>query len=522
MKKLFLLPILFLILISGCNYSNPNNPRPNIVLIMADDMGYSDLGCFGSGISTPNLDQLAGNGLIMTQFYNTGRCCPSRASLLTGVYQHQAGIGDMTADRGLPSYQGFLNHRVVTLAEVLKMSGYHTLMTGKWHVGGRKEHWPLNRGFERFFGFPRGGGVYFYPFRSGREAILDSIPLEVDPDNFYSTDAINDYAVRFLDEIRDSDQPFFLYVAHIAPHFPLQAWPEDIARYRGSFMEGFETHRRRRYQFMRDRGLVDERYDLSPTDDRVLNWGNLTLTQKDSFDLRMAIYAAQIDRMDQGLKRIFDKIKEMNEWENTLILFLSDNGGCHEDPSRWLDDTGPLGGRGCQQAYTPSWANVSNTPFRMYKHWVHEGGIASPLIAHYPGVIQPGRIDDQMAHIMDLMPTCIDLAQGSYPENFKDHRILPMEGKSLVPVFSGEVRSDYPDLFWEHEGNRAVRSGPWKLVSKYPENIWELYNMDHDRSEINDLSIEYPKKVTEMIGKYEAWADRAGVVEWNSLLSRQD
>jgi len=503
----------------GCDSLMQNNEKPNIVLIMADDMGYSDLGCFGSGIETPNLDQLAREGLIMTQFYNTGRCCPSRAALLTGVYQHQAGIGDMTANKGVLSYQGFLNDQVVTIAEVLKNAGYHTLMSGKWHVGEQKDKWPLHKGFERFFGFPRGGGIYFYPFRSGREAVLDSTQFTVDEKNFYSTDAINNFAFRFLDEIKDSKKPFFLYIAHIAPHFPLQAWPEDIAKYRGRFLQGFEIHREKRYRYMLDYGLITEQVGLSVPDYRALNWDKLSDAQKDTFDLKMAIYAAQIDRMDQGLIRIFDLIKEMNQWDNTLIIFLSDNGGCHEDPSRWLNDTGPLGGAGCQQAYSPSWANVSNTPFRMYKHWVHEGGIATPLIAHFPNIIQPGMIDNQIGHIMDLMPTCLELAQTTYPNQYSGNKILPMEGQSLLPVFSGKLRENYPDLFWEHEGNRAVRSGKWKLVSKYPENQWELYNIQLDRSELNDLAKVYPEKVINMIQKYNSWASRIGVVDWDSLSS---
>jgi arylsulfatase len=490
-------------------------------VILADDMGYSDLGFFGSGIQTPNLDALARDGLIMTQFYNSGRCCPSRASLLTGVYQHEAGIGDMSADRGLPSYQGYLNNRVVTIAELLKEAGYHTMISGKWHVGNNKEHWPLNRGFNRFFGFPSGGGVYFYPFRPGRILILDSTEICVDQDTFYSTDAINDYAGTFLDEIVNPDQPFFLYIAHIAPHFPLQAWTEDIVKYRGKFIKGFAYNRLMRYHNMIDLNLVQKDIQLSEPDELVKNWDELNIAEKDSFDLRMAIYAAQIDRMDKGLGKIFHKIKEMGEWENTLIMFLSDNGGSHEDPRGWLTDNGPLGSSGCQQGYLRSWANVSNTPYRLYKHWVHEGGISTPLIAHWPDRIVGHRIDNQVGHIMDIMATCLDVTGVEYPHTWEGNKIIPLKGKSLLPVFLHKQRKGHQELFWEHEGNRAVRQGNWKLVSKYPENVWRLYDLSIDRAEMNDLSQLYREKTRKLIKEYELWSDQSGAVPWDQLISNQ-
>jgi arylsulfatase len=488
---------------------------------MADDMGYSDLSCFGSGIQTPNIDALASHGLVMTQFYNSGRCCPSRASLLTGVYQHEAGIGDMTSNRGVPSYQGYLNKRVVTIAELLKKGNYHTMISGKWHVGSHKDHWPLQRGFDRFFGFPLGGGIYFYPFRPGGLMVLDSSRIQQDDELFYSTDAINDYACAFLDEAEEMNKPFFLYIAHIAPHFPLQAWPEDIAKYRGKFLDGFAKNRRLRYQRMQDLHYLNDHIKLSTPDQLVLDWDGLTEIEKDSFDLRMSIYAAQLDRLDQGLGRIFAKIKEMGQWENTLIMFLSDNGASPEDPRGWLTNNGALGDPGCQQGYLRSWANVSNTPFRLYKHWVHEGGISTPFIAHWPAMIEVPKMDNQVGHIMDIMATCLDIAGLAYPETWNGKEIVPLKGKSLVPVFQGNQRKGHNALFWEHEGNRAVRIGDWKLVSKYPEDSWELYDLSSDRSEIEDLSFQYPEKVDSMRSAYDSWAKRSGVVPWKELLAGQ-
>jgi len=521
-KNIWIFPLLILFYAcEGIDNSITKGTRPNIVVIMADDMGYSDLSCFGSGIQTPNIDTLAKNGLIMTQFYNSGRCCPSRASLLTGVYQHETGIGDMSGNRGIPSYQGYLNNKVVTIAELLKQGNYHTMISGKWHVGSHKDYWPLRRGFNRFFGFPLGGGIYFYPFRPGGLLVLDSTEIELNHETFYSTDAINDYAYTFLDEADKLDRPFFLYVAHIAPHFPLQAWPEDIAKYRGRFLNGFANNRQERYQNMQDLNLLNDGMQCSLPDQLVKDWDSLKEVEKDSLDLRMSIYAAQLDRLDQGLGKIFAKIKEMGQWENTLILFLSDNGASPEDPRRWLKNAGPLGMPGCQQGYLRSWANLSNTPFRLYKHWVHEGGISTPFIAHWPALIKTHRIDNQVGHIMDIMATCLDVAGLEYPEIWKGNQLMPLKGKSLLPVFLGNEREGHDILFWEHEGNRAVRKDNWKLVSKYPDDVWELYDLSTDRIEMMDLNSQYPEKVDSLKKEYEYWAKRSGVLPWRKIIDSQ-
>lgn len=518
MKSLIPALLLFSIYLFGCkNKIEPKDERPNIILIMADDMGYSDLGFFGSGIETPNIDRLAGNGLVMTSFYNTSRCCPTRASLLTGLYQHQAGIGCMNHDLGYPSYQGFLNDSCVTIAEVLKDAGYTTLMTGKWHVGDKKENWPINRGFDRFYGVPRGGGVYFYPFKKDRDVVLDSTIQKVDSATFYSTEAFNNYAVKFIKDQKSVGKPFFLYVAHIAPHFPLQALPEDIEKYRGKFMEGFQVLRERRFKTMKEKGLIPENIVLSQPDNRVEVWDNLSDSEKDEYDLRMAIYAAQLDRMDKGISKIIDVLEEQNIIDNTVIMFLSDNGGTSEWVHREGAKIEDYGTRNSWESYSASWANVSNTPFRMYKHWVHEGGISTPFIIHYPKLIKEHRIDDQVAHVMDIMPTCIELAETKYPELYNNKFIKPVEGKSILPILRGGERIGYEALFWEHMGNRAVRKGKWKLVSQFPQNEWMLYDIETDRVESQNLASKFPEKVKELEGEYKNWAKRSNVIKLQKL-----
>ncbi|MBN1996183.1 arylsulfatase [candidate division KSB1 bacterium] len=486
--------------------------KPNILLIMADDMGFSDIGCYGSEIPTPNIDRLAKEGLRFKQFYNTARCCPTRASLLTGLYQHQAGVGHMNGNRGYPSYQGYLNKNCVTIAELMRSGGYRTMITGKWHVGDVKGQWPTDRGFDRFFGVPAGGGVYFYPFlKPNRKVYLNETEFIPD-EKFYSTDAFTDYALEFLEEAYNDGLPFFMYVAHIAPHFPIQAWPDDIKKYRGKYSQGWEKLRKQRHQYQIDLGIVDSNWPLSPSD--VTPWEDIE--DKDEMDLRMAIYAAQIDCLDRNIGRLLDKLDELGLTDNTLVMFLSDNGGTHEGGVTGFDHDpkGILGTVDSYSSYGQGWANASNTPFRLYKHWVHEGGISTPFIARWPHVIpRPGKMTGQVAHCIDLLATCIDAAGIEYPSVFNGKSILPTAGKSLVPVFRGEQREPHPALFWEHMGNRAVRSGKWKLVSRH-KNKWELYDLEADRTELYDLAGRYPDKVMELKKLYDRWAERCGVLPW--------
>ncbi len=486
-----------------------NEKRPNIVVIMADEMGFSDLGCYGSEIATPNLDALAKGGVKFTQFYNTARCCPTRSSLLTGLYSHQAGIGHMVEDRGKPGYQGYLNDRCATIAEVLRPAGYTTLMAGKWHVGERRPHWPTDRGFDRYFGLISGGSNY-WKLDQGRQMAMDDKPYKPEPGKFYMTDAFTEHAERFMEESGAKENPFFLYLAYTAPHWPLHAWPEDIAKYRGKYRKGWDRLRQERHERQVAMGLVDKRWPLTPRDKNVQAWD--AVTNAGDWDLRMAVYAAQIDRMDQGIGRVVSKLKQMGQLDNTLILFLADNGGCAEENIRG-EQKAAAGPVESFTSYGVPWANASNTPFRLYKHWVHEGGISSPLIMHWPRAIRPSaKWVRRPSHLIDIMTTCCEAGGAKYPRN-----VTPAEGESLLAAVRGQTRRRKP-LFWEHEGNRAVRDGDWKLVSRYPGD-WELYNLIDDRTEMVNRAAAEPARVEMMKRTYGEWAARCKVLPWDQVRS---
>ena len=497
--------------------------KPNIIIIMTDDMGFSDLGCYGSEIETPNLDGLAQRGLRLTHFYNTSRCCPTRGSLLTGLYAHQAGIGGMTNDEGAqnPGYRGRLMERCVTIAEVLRPAGYHTIHTGKWHVGDASTAcWPLGRGFDRFYGSPGGGGFYFRPatFWRRRQVVRANEVLytpETDPpEGWYTTDAYTDEGLVYLREAIEKQEPFFWYLAYNAPHYPLKAWPKDIAKYRGRYRIGWDVIRQQRYKRLVELGIIDSNWNLSPREPNVPAWNSLSEAKKDEQDLRMATFAAMIDCVDQNVGKVIRELKERNVYDNTLILFLHDNGGC--------DAGGTLGsnkGKGvCGTAesfayYGQCWANVSDTPFRKYKKFIHEGGIASPLIAHWPKGIDSslnGTLVTEPAHVIDLMATCVDVSRADYPKTYKGNAILPMEGKSLRPLFRGDRLNRDAPLFFEHMGNRGIRQDRWKLVSEKGSK-WELYDMETDRTELKDLSVQFPERVQTMSAQYAAWTERCWV-----------
>ena len=543
--------------------SSAQEKRPNIILIMSDDMGYSDIGTYGSEIETPNLDRLAEGGLKYTQFYNAARCCPTRASLLTGLYPHQAGMGWMNGtDYNLPGYEAELNDRCVTIAEVLKSAGYLTYMTGKWHVAkeiqkGEKYNWPLQRGFDKYYGILHGASSYFDPSALCRDNQL--ITSETDPAykpaNYYFTDAISDNSVRYIEE-HNSDKPFFMYVAYTAAHWPMQAPESVIKKYKGRYDKGWDIIRQERFQKMKQVGVISTDAKLSPSQQK--EW--TTEQNKPAMARRMETYAAMIDVMDQGIGRIIDQLKKQGIFENTIIIYLQDNGGCAEHIGSGV--TGPLA------AYTPSlkppakgqiqymnnppltrngrivmqgkdvmagpddtyvsymqeWANVSNTPFRLYKHWVHEGGIATPLIVHWPaGINGKNQIRTQAAHIIDILPTLQELGHAKYPAKNGNKTITPKAGISLIPSFSNSSLNRKA-LYWEHEMNRAVRMGKWKLVASgklidstnrrreyYSNDPWELYDMEKDRSELNDLASKYPEIVKEMSQMWQVYAQRSNV-----------
>ena len=526
----------------GCGSGDTGSsaaPRPNIILIMADDLGFSDIGCYGGEIETPNLDRLAQGGVRLTQFYNTARCCPTRASLMTGLYPHQAGVGHMMEDYALPGYRGDLSPSCVTIAEVLRSADYTTLMSGKWHVTtpdpAAQHNWPRQRGFDRFYGTIHGAGSFYDPVSLTRE----NDAIEPEGDDYYYTTAIGDQAVAYIDEYGAQDNPFFLYTAFTAPHWPLHAPDDAIEKYKGRYDQGWDALRDERRRHMIEMGLIDETWPLTPRDESVPAWEDAD--NKEWHARRMEVYAAQVDLMDQAIGKIVAKVERMGLSDNTLILFLADNGGCAEEiQPRWTGLHFPShtrDGRPVQQDNDPSvmpgpeetyqsygvpWANASNTPFRLYKHWVHEGGIASPLIAYWPaGVKQIGELNNEPSHLIDIMATCVDVAGADYPTEHRGHAVTPLEGKSLAPVFETGERESHEAIFWEHEGNRAIRQGKWKLVSRYNERErrdgeWELYDMAADRTEVNNLAAEQPERVATMAGTWEAWAARSLVVPWQS------
>ena len=527
--------------------------RPNVVVVLSDDMGFSDLGCYGGELTTPNLDALAAGGLRFTQFYNNARCCPTRASLLTGLYPHQAGVGHMTADWNRPGYRGDLSPASRTIAEVMRAAGYRTYMAGKWHVtrhlgaNAEKHNWPRQRGFDRFYGMISGGGSFYDPYMLCRDNTLvspDADP-EYKPESYYFTDAITDHATRFLaDHAREhADKPFLLYVGYTAAHWPMHAPAADVAKYRGKYDGGYEPVRAARFEKAAKLGLIDAAQKMSSAPHRWVDVKN-----KEREAACMEVYAAMVERMDRGVGAIVAELRRTGRLDNTLIVYLQDNGGCAELMGRGVTKGRTDGPRAAMPslppiapgvlpaalvppqtrdgfpvrqgpnvmpgpadtyvAYGEGWANVSNTPFREYKHWVHEGGISTPFVVHWPaGFAARGTLCRTPGHLIDVAATLYDVAGATYPAGAP-----PLEGRSLRPAFAdGPVARDA--LYWEHEGNRAVRVGPWKLVAKHGA-AWELYDIATDRVEAHDLAAAQPERVREMAARYAAWAARAQVEPW--------
>jgi len=521
--------------------------RPNIIVIMADDMGYSDLGCYGGEIRTPSIDRLAENGLRFTQFYNTSRCCPTRASLLTGLYPHQAGVGRMTFDEGLPGYQGTLSRNAVTIAEVLRTAGYSTAMVGKWHLSLTKstpdnalwvshrlglsefsdlDSYPTARGFDEYWGTIWGVVNFFDPF----SLVHNTTPVRSVPKDFYYTDAISDKAVEYIEKYGKGEKPFFLYVAHSAPHWPLHALPEDIAKYQDTYNAGWDKIREARYRRMVQMDLIEaDSAVLSERHEKEVRWDENPHREWDA--RAMAVHAAMVDRLDQGVARILAKLEAMEQLDNTLILFLSDNGASPERPEKFgpgfdrpshLRDGTPIryavdkkvlpGPADSYAGIGPMWANASNTPFRYWKKEQYEGGIATPLIAHWPGgmVAKEGSITAQPGHVVDIMATAAELAGARHPKTSRGLKVMPVEGRSLAPIFRGESRPAGEPLYWEHFGGRAVRQGDWKLVALKDEP-WELYDLATDRTETRDVAAKHPERVEELSALWQSWAERAQV-----------
>ncbi len=496
-------------------------PKPNIILMMVDDMGFSDIGCYGSEIPTPNIDKLAAGGVKFTQFYNTSRCCPTRAALISGLYSHQAGVGWMSTDFGpdYPGYRGTLREDRISIPEVLKTAGYFTAMTGKWHLGqgGRPPAVRFDRSLQGM-----AGGFYF-PNTGGREAqrlVLNGRQLGKDapelPKKWYSTDLWTEFGLKFIDEALAEKKPFFLYLAHNAPHFPLQAEPEDIARFRGKYRAGWDALSEARYQRQIASGLIDKQWVKAARPKEVKAWDSLTDAEKDHFDHLMAIYAACIWRVDRSVATLVEGLKQRGVFDNTIIFFLSDNGGNAESgPSGTARGPDELGGPNSTVFCGESWAWMENTPFRKFKHYSLEGGISTPLIVHWPaGIKARGEWQTQPAHIIDIMATCIDLGGATFPEKFDGQTALRPEGESLRPLLTGQPFRRARPLFWEHEGNAAVRQGEWKITRLGYNASWELYNMLSDRTEQKDVAREFPDRAGAMAAQWDEWAVRALVKPW--------
>jgi arylsulfatase len=503
--------------------------KPNIILIMADDMGYSDIGSYGSEIQTPNLDKLAAEGIRFREFYNNSICAPTRASLITGQYQHRAGVGYFDVNLGLPAYQGFLNKESLTVAEVLKQNGYSTLMSGKWHLGKDSLAWPNQRGFEQFYGFIPGASNYFDIGKYGKAepvVLIKNNKKETLKEGEYLTNKITDNAIAFLDDQSKTNKPFFLYIAFNAPHWPLQALPEDIAKYKDKYDIGWDSLRQQRLARQRELNILLPGQRVAERDQEVPRWDYLTFEQKQYWKSKMEVYAAMVDRLDQSVGCVLLKLKELKKDDNTLIIFISDNGaqGGYSNTTRKPQrNSGPIGSPGSYDYQEQNWAYLSNTPFRQYKNNMHEGGFSSPFIAWFPKQIKAGTIVKGTAHLIDIAPTFYELAGAKYPATYNGITPHALAGRSLVSILNGkatEVDRGEP-LFWERAGNRAARKGNWKIVSSYPSYKWELYDLSNDRGETTDVAAKFPEIVDQLSAEYFKWADRAGVVDYDKIKPSQ-
>lgn len=534
-----LIPIVLLLVMVSCTGENTIE-RPNVLLILADDLGYSDIGCYGGDIETPNLDRLASNGVMFTHFYNSARCNPSRASLMTGLHPHQTGVGSTQGVQlGVHGYMGEINESCMTIAEVLKKAGYKNYVTGKWHLthshdGSDKSDWPLQRGFDRFFGTIYGAGSYFDP----RFLYTDNEVLTSSPDGFYYTDAISDTAIKYIDQhIDNEDDPFFLYVAYTAPHWPMHAKPEDIEKYKGRFDEGWDVLRETKLERMKGLGLINKEWDIRTNRSNAEKWEE---TDNKDWELnRMEVYAAMVDCMDQGIGRIIEKLDQEGQLENTLVMFLSDNGACSEQwgpANPWANRFGPERTRngtlidysndGRKMAGTPdtyysygrNWSRYSNTPFYGHKSSTWEGGISSPFIVHWPAQVEHDEsYRDQVCGIIDIMPTVIGVTGAEYPDSCRGNKLIPLQGLDLMPVVRQNESLNRDYYFVEHIGrNGIISSQGWKNV-KIGRGAWELYDNVSDRTETTNLADEYPGLTEKLAEKWQSWANRCYVLSPDSL-----
>ncbi len=500
--------------------------RPNIILIMADDMGFSDLGCYGGEIQTPHIDTLARQGLRWSQFYNNAICGPTRASLLTGLYCQQVGHPGNRWNEP----KDF--SKCITIGEALQRAGYHTMMVGKWQ--GRDL--AVERGFDRFFGPNCQSKISYYHEVQKNPFYLNNKRWTFPEQGFFLTEALTDYAVQFLDEAAAQTKPFFLYVAYIAPHWPLHAREEEIAPYREQYRKhGWDFWRQHRFEQQQKTGLLPDNWTLAPLPQGVHAWKDDRYQQWQAE--RMAAYAAQVTGVDRGVGRLMEALQRHKIEQNTLVMFLSDNGAAPDggllpsqggfgfQPNRknntWYlnglairPGSGPSNLPGPPEtfaAYGLAWASLSNTPLRGTKLTAWEGGIRTPLVVRWPAVIKTGgHITQQFGHVIDFLPTCLDVAGGTYPRTLGERRPLPLEGKSLVPIFHGEQRTAHEQLCWSTPRNQAIRMGRWKLVNQRHGQDWELYDLETDGTETTNLAEKYPERVQQMARRFEEWRKRVG------------
>lgn len=521
MKKYFSLFIM--LSVAGPVFAQQKSTPPNIVLIVADDLGYSDLGSYGSEIQTPNLDKLAFEGTRLQEFYNNSICAPTRASLLTGQYQHKAGVGYFSNDLGLPAYQGYINEQSLTLAEVLKENGYTTITSGKWHVSGKGKSLPWQRGFQ--YAYPRNE----QSANSGAPGVQE---VKTDAEGYplaenFQTNLITKNALNFLDTAAQQHKPFFLYLAYTAPHWPLVALQKDIAKYKGKYAQGWDALRLERFKKQKELGIVPPDARLSKKDEDIYDWDKLSFDQRQLWAKKMEVFAAMVDELDQGVGEITKKLDQLKKLDNTIIIFVSDNGAPAEDLVRWYHgatkNTGPVGTTGSNESQSKNWSYLSNTPFRGFKDYLFEGGINSPFIAWYPGKIKQGRIARGSGHIVDIAPTLYQLAGAKYPRQYNNVQPFALPGVSLLPVLldNKNVVDRKEPLFWERAGNRAVRWGQWKLVSHWPSYAWELYDLSKDKAESENVARNNHEVVSRLSTAYFQWTKNNGVVDFAQLEDKE-
>ncbi|TXK49359.1 arylsulfatase [Pontibacter qinzhouensis] len=524
------LPVLAVLVMFACTRigqkeaESTEAERPNVVLILTDDLGYSDIGAYGSEINTPNLDALAASGVRFKEFYNVGICAPTRAALLTGQYNHNAGIGHFSSDLGNEYYQGYIRKNVPTIAEVLRANGYNTLMSGKWHVGSDSLQGPSHRGFDNFYGFLGGASVFFAhsPNTTNLTALNRNDQKITAPDDpsFYLTDAITDEAIQMIGSTQKPNNPFFLYLAYNAPHWPLQAMPEDIAKYKGRYNTGWDNLSEARFQKQLELGIVDKGFVKPERPSTIPAWTSLSEQDRQEWAARMEVHAAMIDRMDQNLGKLIAYLKQSGQYDNTIFFFMSDNGAAGEEMTRnQAGDSKPVVGTAdSYYSITHHWAYAANTPFSYWKSIPYEGGLSSPFIASFPKAFNQNRIVTGRGHLIDILPTILEATRSTYLQEINGNQTRPLAGKSLVPLLSGNSTVSHDTLFFEWGGNRAVRAGDWKLLALRGSPNWKLYNIKTDRGETKDVAAANPGLVNDLKGTYLNWAKANHVTNTDSLL----